>query len=188
MRVLLIIFLSLFVNDAYALGGKVYSLTLNNKWIKQMPHVHTKADRNGQEWYCGANSNISTMWGDDSRKNKKLLMGVKLSKENKQKHLNTFNKFLSKYQFSNKRSDCYAGRSSDLETWIDYKNNILGAFKVIRYDTWGCMIFQTLIQKKQNIKTNVAIVCQKSHGTFYDFITIPKYFKVDLDLFERLNQ
>ena len=61
-------------------------------------------------------------------------------------------------------------------------------FKVIKYDEGGCMIFQTLIQIKKNIKTSVAMVCQKSFGTFFDFLTVPIYFKVDKESFKRLNQ
>ena len=57
----------------------------------------------------------------------------------------------------------------------------MGAFKVIRYDNSECMIFQSLIQIKRNIRTNVGLVCQRSHGNYYDFITVPKYFKIDLD-------
>ena len=87
--------MSLFINNAYALGGKVYSIKLdNNNWIKVIPHVYPTADWSGQEWYCGAQSFVPTKWGNDWRKPKKLLMGTKLNKENKQKHLNTFQKFL----------------------------------------------------------------------------------------------
>ena len=64
----------------------------------------------------------------------------------------------------------------------------MGVFKVIQYDHWGCMIFQSLIQIKRNIRTNVAMVCQKSHGTFYDFLTIPRYFKIDVDSFKMINR
>ena len=189
MRILLIIFLSLFINNAYALGGKVYSIKLdNNNWIKVIPHVYPTADWSGQEWYCGAQSFVPTKWGNDWRKPKKLLMGTKLSKENKQKHLNTFQNFLRNYKHSTKKGYCPEGNDSDLETWIDYKNKTMGVFKVIKYDEWGCMIFQTLIQIKKNIKTNVAMVCQRSHGTSFDFITVPKYFKVDKESFKRLNQ
>ena len=64
----------------------------------------------------------------------------------------------------------------------------MGVFKVIQYDNDGCMIFQSLIQIKREIRTNVALVCQRSHGTFYNFLDIPIYFKVDLDSFKRLNK
>ena len=72
-------------------------------------------------------------------------MGTKLSKENKQKHLTTFQKFLRNYKYSTKKGYCPEGNDNDLETWIDYKNKTMGVFKVIKYDEGGCMIFQTLI-------------------------------------------
>ena len=80
-----------------------------------------------------------------------------------------------------------SGNDNDILSRIDYTNKTLGVFKVIKYEQWGCMIFQTLIQIKKEIKTNVAMVCQKSHGTFFDFLTVPKYFKVDKVSFKRLN-
>ncbi len=186
MKIILIILFLLFTNKSYALGGKVYSIKLdNNNWIKEMPHIYPTADFSGREWYCGAQSYVSTMWPDDHGVRKKLLMGAKLSKENKQKHLNTFKVFLRKV--STNKVNCPEGNDDYYETWIDYKNKTLGVFKVIKYDEWGCMIFQTLIQIKKDIKTNVAMVCQKSHGTFFDFLTVPKYFKVDKESIKRLN-
>ena len=190
MKILLIIFFLLFANKSYAFGGKVYKITLDNDdWIKVMPHVYTAADWAGQKWYCGAHRDVTSTWQDDNRKIKKLLMGAKLSEDNKQKHLKTFDKFLRNYknQPPNK-GYCPQGKETDLETWIDYKNKTFGVFKVINYDGSGCMIFQSLIQIKSNIKTIVAMVCQKSHGTYYDFFTVPRYFKIDLDSFKSLNK
>ena len=45
MKILLIILFLLFTNKSYALGGKVYSIKLdNNNWIKEMPHIYPTAD------------------------------------------------------------------------------------------------------------------------------------------------
>ena len=189
MKILLIILLLLFANKSYALGGKVYKIQLDNDdWIKVIPHVYPTTDWTGAKWFCGAQSYVTTTWGDDYRPKKKLLMGVKLSNENKLKHLKTFELFLRNYKEQlNPSARCPQGQSTDLETWVDYKNKTMGVFKVIQYDNLGCMIFQSLIQIKKNIRTNVAMVCQRSHGTFYDFLTVPRYFKIDVDSFKRLN-
>ena len=190
MKFLLTILFLLFMNKSYALGGKVYKIKLDNdKWIKEIPHVYPTADWSGQEWYCGAHRYVTTTWGDDWRKPKKLLMGTKLSKENKQRHLKTFEKFLRNYKHPTRiKGRCPDGKSTDLETWIDYKNKTIGIFKVIQYDEKNCMIFQTLIQIKRKIRTNIGLVCQREYGNYYDFLTVAKYFKVDLDSFKRLNQ
>ena len=177
------------MNKSYALGGKVYKIQLDNDdWIKVIPHVYPTADWTGQKWYCGAHSYVTTTWGDNHRPKKKLLMGAKLSKANKIIHLQTFDRFLRNYTNQPIHTNCPRGKSTDLETWVDYKNKTIGVFKVIQYDNRGCMIFQSLIQIKRNIRTNVAMVCQNSNGTYYDFLTVPKYFKIDLDSFKRLNK
>ena len=59
----------------------------------------------------------------------------------------------------------------------DYKNKIIGMFKVISYDRSihsSCMIYQTLIQVKNNIRTRVSAVCQPSYENYYyyDFLTL----------------
>ena len=183
---IIVIFLLLISNVANA---KVYKIKLeSDDWIKVIPHVYPAADWTGQEWYCGAQSYVTTMWRDNYGTKKKLFMKAKLSKDNKEKHLKTFDKFLRNYINPPSNSGyCPRGKNTDLETWVDYENKIIGIFKVINYDEWGCMIFQSLIQIKRNIKTSVAMVCQKSHGTFYDFLTVPRYFKIDLDSFRSLN-
>jgi len=189
MKIKIIIIFLLLINNSYALGGKVYKIQLDNDdWIKEIPHVYPTADWTGEEWYCGAHSYVTTTWRDDYRPKKKLLMGAKLSKDNKLKHLKTFDKFLKNYKNQPIHSSCPRGKSTDLETWVDYKNKTIGVFKVIQYDNWGCMIFQSLIQIKRNIRTIVAMVCQNSNGTYYDFLTVPKYFKIDLDSFKKLNK
>ena len=169
--------------------AKVYKIQLDNDdWIKIIPDVYETADWYGNQWYCGAHSYVQ-FWKDDWRKTKKLLMGTKLSKDNKQKHLKTFDKFLRNYKNQPlNRGRCPIGKNTDLETWVDYKNKTMGVFKVIQYDNDGCMIFQSLIQIKRKIRTNVALVCQWSHGTIYNFLDIPIYFNVDLDSFKRLNK
>jgi len=182
MKILIIIIFLLLTNKSYALGGKVYKIQLDNdEWIKEFPDVYPTVDWAGQKWYCGAHSSVPTTWPDDYRREKKLLMGVKLSKDNELKHLKTFDKFLRNYKNQPLHKSCPYPKNNDFETWVDYENKTMGAFKVIRYDNSECMIFQSLIQIKRNIRTNVGLVCQRSHGNYYDFITVPKYFKIDLD-------
>ena len=188
---IVVIFLLLISNAANA---KVYKIKLeSDDWIKVVPHVYYKADWSGAEWYCGAFNEVTTT-ERDWRKDSKNLMGFKLSKENKKKHLNLFDEFLNNYMNKNLlNTQCPNGNYDDLETWIDYKNKIIGMFKVISYDRSihsSCMIYQTLIQVKNNIRTRVSAVCKPSYENYYyyDFITLPRYLKIDVDSFKRLNK
>jgi len=191
MRILLIILLSLFLNSAYA---KVYSIKLdNNKWIKEIPHVYTEADWRGTEWYCGATSYLGG-WENDRRKNKKNLMGVNLSKENKEKHIYVFKRFLNTYIEGNIYAECSKAQAVSIDTWFDYENKIMGVFKALRHEKpmrhKKCMIYQSLIQKDVNVKTRVSMACYNSYSKnwYYNFREIPMYFKIDLDSFKRLNK
>ena len=191
---IVVIFLLLISNAANA---KVYKIKLeSDDWIKVVPHVYYEADWRGYEWGCGSFSTIYTT-ESDWRKDSKNLMGFKLNEENKKKHINLFNKFLRNYiNQKNSVNDppCPNGDYDDLETWIDYKNKIIGMFKVISYDRRGwntnCMIYQTLIQVKKNIRTRISGVCYNhySYNYHYDFQTLPRYLKIDVDSFKRLNK
>ena len=119
-------------------------------------------------------------------------MGVKLSKENKKKHIKAFESFLRYYINQDSYSACPYATSNSIETWFDYKNKIMGVFKAIRFDraSSNCMIYQSLIQKDINVRTRVSMVCKNSYdGRFwYEFTKVPWYFKIDLDSFKRLNE